>query len=346
MRVLFDGRCLPPDGGAGIAHAAEGLWRALVTVPNSHELVLYTSAQTQVARNLPGRVVVGSPNRRGLMQAIRDTRAELLFAPTGSVPFGTRIPWISWVHDTAIFDHPEWFPQSWLRRQFTTQQFLWTQRHAARVLCISETTRHALAGILPKTATGLLVQGIDTPPTTTPWHVRPLSIVAVGSVEPRKQLDVALRAFVSAKLAQQGYTYTIIGRESWNVSREITELLHAPGIEWIRDATDDVRARYLDNARVVLVPSLYEGFGRSALEALAHGARVIVSDIEAHREFLGDAVTYIAPLDHAGWSKALVEVLSQDADQAEQFQAHGRAQVALYPWSLTAKHLLAEFDAF
>jgi glycosyltransferase involved in cell wall biosynthesis len=130
--------------------------------------------------------------------------------------------------------------------------------------------------------------------------------VFVGSLEPRKNLGVLVRAHQQAFHNDPALPKLVLaGPAGW-------------GDPWGGGGppADGVcRTGFLDESdlrsvvagsEALCLPSLYEGFGLPILEALATGRRVIVSDIPAHRETAGTFATYVGVNDVDGWSAALV----------------------------------------
>ncbi len=100
--------------------------------------------------------------------------------------------------------------------------------------------------------------------------------------------------------------------------------------------SDSELARLYAHARAVLAPSRYEGFGLVPLEALAAGAWVVASEIPAHREVLGEAVTYFAPGDPAGAIAALrPALLATDAERQDRARV-GRQRAGRFSRSRAA----------
>jgi glycosyltransferase involved in cell wall biosynthesis len=97
-------------------------------------------------------------------------------------------------------------------------------------------------------------------------------------------------------------------------------------------------------ARLVVVSSMYEGFGLPILEAVACGASVLASNAGSLREVGGDHIAYLAEILHApAWTNALQKALSPSARQAEPLRFGEGAAPTQFAWSRTAALCLSAY---
>ena len=89
-------------------------------------------------------------------------------------------------------------------------------------------------------------------------------------------------------------------------------------------------------ARVLLLPSLYEGFGLTALEAMACGTPVLTSTVSSMPEVVGDAALLVDPLDTTAIARALERLMTDDA-LVEDLRARGLARAKLFSWETTGR---------
>ena len=165
-------------------------------------------------------------------------------------------------------------------------------------------------------------------------------ILYVGNAYPHKNLDVLLSVFSGLHQKHPNLRLVLVGREDYFYKRlkDIAEeigLWHEnipqspvifPG--YVPDAELEVLYR---QAEFYIFPSLYEGFGLPALEAMAKGCPVVSSDRSSLPEILGDAAIYFNPEDKADiFSKA--EKLLQDKELREVLIKKGHHQVKKYNW--------------
>jgi glycosyltransferase involved in cell wall biosynthesis len=163
-------------------------------------------------------------------------------------------------------------------------------------------------------------------------------ILAVGTLEPRKNLAMLLRAFAAIR-EDVPHRLVLAGPEGW-----LNDELHATARELeLGDrlvltgfAGDETLGGWYSSADLVAYPSKYEGFGLPMLEAMACGAPVLASSASSLPEVGGDAATYVDPGDEAAWSAAMIDILRDDA-QRERMREAGLARVSEFSWEATAR---------
>ena len=351
MTVGIDLRCLPVDGstGAGVAHAARFLTEALLEQEVPWEWVLYVPVGAHGnAPNLLGKGALPcAPTRdtsgSALRSALRAHPCDLLLVPSGACAPGITVPQIPWVHDLAIFDHPEWFPESWLRRMVTTRLFARGLRRAPVIFAVSEETKHQIVvhlGIDPKKIVVTheggdpILQKLEV--GSSKLEVQDRYCIAIGTLEPRKNFGMLARIW-SDVFRQTGRRLVIVGKKGWgNVS--ITE---GGGIE-IRTTVDEDEKRHLiKSADLVLVPSFYEGFGLVALEAMQAGTALISSDRGALSEVVGEGGLLLSPDDEEVWKREILRLLGDELVRS-QTSEKGSVRSKDFSWEKTATVICSE----
>lgn len=161
-------------------------------------------------------------------------------------------------------------------------------------------------------------------------------ILYVGTVEPRKNLKVLIKAFKEIR-KRYDLSLVIAGRFGWLYD----DIIRYPEELGIKDVVftgylDEESLLYLYNyASVFVYPSLYEGFGLPPLEAMACGTPVIISGIPSLIEVAGDAAIAFDSVDHEGLAVAIDRVLSSESLRFEMIQ-RGFEKVNKYSWSKVA----------
>jgi alpha-1,3-rhamnosyl/mannosyltransferase len=143
-------------------------------------------------------------------------------------------------------------------------------------------------------------------------------LLCVGTLEPRKNLQLALHAYELLPTALRAqYPLVIVGMPGWRPEQLAAPLQRALATGQVRllgYQSDTLLAALLAGARLLLFPSLYEGFGLPVLEAMASGTPVILSHSSALPEVAGAAGTYIDPQDERACADAIQHIID---DQAE-----------------------------
>lgn len=218
------------------------------------------------------------------------------------------------VYDLLPLSHPQWFSKR-LVRNFK-RWFGVVSRHADRCICISKTTAQALEQELPVKA-GARVPSIVTiplgadlaasfPSTGLPkdfaelasWVRGHRTVLAVGTIEPRKGHDRLLDAFDNLWNSEPDgdLALAIVGRAGWKTddlqTRIRTHNEYGKRLVWVDQASDDVLAELYRESAGLISASFAEGFGLPLIEALVHGTPVLARDISVFREVGADMFNY------------------------------------------------------
>jgi glycosyltransferase involved in cell wall biosynthesis len=167
---------------------------------------------------------------------------------------------------------------------------------------------------------------------------RPRVVLYVGSLFNRRHIPEMIGAFATVAAAVPDARLVIVGdnRTAPRLDpRQIAaDLGVADRVDWREYVSDAELDRLYRSARVFLFLSDYEGFAMTPLEALAHGAPVVLQDTDVSREVYGDAATRVPP-QRAAIAAALTRLLTDDVAHAAQLAA-GRTRLAAYSWDRSA----------
>lgn len=164
-------------------------------------------------------------------------------------------------------------------------------------------------------------------------------VLAVGTIEPRKNLATLLKAWPAVRAATAELQLVIAGPAGWGPELPETDGVHLLG--WTGDET---LPGLFAAARAFCYPSLYEGFGLPPLEAMAAGTPAVVGAYPAAAEVLGDAAVLVDPLDHEGLAAALVTAVTDESKRRGLVLA-GRARASSFTWEATAGQTLRVYRA-
>ncbi|WP_082105420.1 glycosyltransferase family 4 protein [Demequina subtropica] len=224
------------------------------------------------------------------------------------------------VHDLFPLDHPEWYTALYgVVHRAVLRLHL---RRSAAIVTVSEPVAAQVRALVPEGTPVIVAPNAPAevflrhlPSDATVATVEGFGLVpgeyalAVGSRDPRKNVAVLLSALASLPddAARPGML-ALVGSGDAAVYASAGEVSDARGCAvatgYVSD--DDLAALYA-HAGAVAFPSLDEGFGLPAVEAVACGAPLVVSDIPVFRWVCGEDATYVAPDDARGWAVALVD---------------------------------------
>ena len=182
------------------------------------------------------------------------------------------------------------------------------------------------------------------------YGLPPRYVLAVGTLEPRKNLTTLLEAF--ARLRRDGEVdadlrLVLAGARGW-LEEPIFATVRSLGLEdavrftgFVDD--DDLPAVY-SGAALFVFPSLHEGFGLPLLEAMACGVPVVTSNISSLPEVAGDAAVLVDPRDEQGLAGAIARLLRDEALRGRLREA-GIARARQFSWEATARRTLDAYAA-
>ncbi len=170
-------------------------------------------------------------------------------------------------------------------------------------------------------------------------------VLAIGTVEPRKDYATLIRAMDSIWPIFPDLRLAIAGPEGWgsdDLDRVVEELGAGPRVRRLGYVSDAVKADLLHGAEALAFPSLYEGFGLPVLEAMQVGLPVVASRAGAIPEVVGRAGVLVEPRDPPALAGALLAVLEDDELRAS-LGAAGRQRAGNFSWDRSANQLVSVY---
>lgn len=355
LRLVVDGSGLErPRAGIGV-YTSEILRAMGIDRPDSERIVFgprggSTYVPGASYRLLPQTRLLGRHLRWPAM--IRDLRPDAYFGPAGAMPLGrVGCPAVITVHDLAIYRNPKWFPggQPLSTRLVVPRSVL----RADVVISVSENTAKDIVDIFGIDPGRIEVVHHGITPRLRPLDGRQLAearahlnlperfILFVGTVEPRKNLETLLEAWVQMRDRPD---LVVVGSWGWSYEgiRERMERL-GPRLHHLDSVEPSELPAIYNLARVLAHPAWYEGFGLPPLEAMACGTPVVVSDRSSLPEVAGDAALIVPAGDADAWRRALEQVLD-DAELAADLRRRGILRAAQFTWSRAAGLTWAAID--
>lgn len=165
-------------------------------------------------------------------------------------------------------------------------------------------------------------------------------VLAVGSDKPNK--NFGLLASTMALLPDYPWPVAVAGARDIGIFRGAQ--VDAAGFRFLGFVPDDALAALYRHAACFVLPSLYEGFGLPAVEAMANDCPVLAAQAASLPEVCGDAALYFDPRDPASLAGQLRR-LADHAPLRAQLIAAGRERLRHYCWPMNARILLEHLDA-
>lgn len=290
---------------------------------------------------------------------LRALDPDVVHFPNFVTPLAAQSNFVVTLHDVVLLRFPQWCSPH--QRTFMRPLLRPSVRRAHTIITVSQESKREIVrlfGVSPERVR--VIYEAAAPPLHEPlpltharqrlsgygWDENAQNLLYVGTLEARKNLERLVGAV--ARLHRHGLSVHLwlVGQPGWRsaaiyqrIEREQLEaFVHTPGYV----PFEDLRAFY-QACDVFVFPSLYEGFGLPALEAMASGAAVAVSEIPTLCEVTADAALRFDPLDDEALAETLRRLL-MDESLAADLRTRARARAAEFSWERAARETLAVYQ--
>ena len=376
MRITLDARLLAGGVTSGIPGYTRELFHTLITSYPEHTFaIFYTGLRRAplpeswhqyqnvhvISKRIPNRILDCTMRITNRPRPDHYWPTDLIFSPHFTVLPHTTTPRIVTFHDLSFLRYPQFFsPQQklWHALQRYTEQ----ARAATHLIAVSEFTKndlHELLGV-PLEKITVVPSGVDrsfqkidradlrlTNYKTHHAFTRPF-ILSLGSLEPRKNIPLLIRAFTELKHTGRFWDYELIiagkpGYRAEEIFRLAARSSAAADIRFLTEVKDDERILLYNLAQVFVYPSFFEGFGFPPLEAQACGTPVISSNRSSLPEILAGSALSIDPWDVSALA-AHIEIIETNTKVRENSIVAGLANARRFSWQATALQTMKIFD--
>ena len=325
IRWLLNASHVPPGGSlGGIVRYTVELARALeahddvelhlLTSPEAEESLaeeIGCRGRTLTMPKVPGPLV-SVVERYALARRVRGF--DVFQGAKHLLPRGVAARSVLTVHDLLLLDRPQDFPPA--KRYLLGRPYASSLKQADHLICVSAATERRVLEWSPSLAGRTSAVPLATSPTllsTAPEVVpavanRPFALV-VGDSQPRKNVSTVVTAWRRVVEQHPEAVLVLVGPPAWG------KQTYGPDYEGLRNSGNVLQLTGIgdgplrwcyENATVVLAPSLAEGFGLPAVEALDLGAPLVTSLDPALVEASGSAAQHLPATDVDAWSDAIL----------------------------------------
>ena len=293
--------------------------------------------------------------RLALSAEVGPHRLDLLHSPDFIPPLAGFGRSVITVHDLTFLLYPDFLtPES---RRYYNDQIAWAVRRADAISADSHATKADLVerlAVPPEKVTvihlgldpGFQANGPASQPVLAELGLAPGYVLFVGTFEPRKNVAGLLAAYARLRaLLPDAPPLVLAGRRGWlfdQVQARLRELRLEPHVRFLEEVSEpQLRALY-HGAGVFVLPSHYEGFGFTVLEAMASGVPAVVANRASLPEIAGEAALQTDPDDPEAIADSLRRALTDTALRARMIDL-GLAQARRFTWDKT---VLATLDLY
>jgi glycosyltransferase involved in cell wall biosynthesis len=254
------------------------------------------------------------------------------------------------IHDMTCWLMPENHPRANILAE---KNFAETLRRADALIAVSEATKRDAVQVLGLDSEKIAVIHSGVPHSY--FEVEPALIEAVrrkyalgrpyvlfvGTIEPRKNVDMLLEAFESLPSSvREHYQLVLAGPPGWASGRTMRRLQH---VRYLGYVPEEVLPGLTAGATAFVYPSLYEGFGFPVVQAMAAGVPVITSNGSALSEVAGGAALLVDPRSQSELHHAMSRLLTSEGLRMA-LGAAGKAKAERFHWERCAERSLKFFE--
>ena len=306
---------------------------------------------------------------------IRQLRVDLTHIPLNQVPLLLPRPYVVTVHDLSALVYEK--QESW-RHELRVMGMRRTLQRAARVIAVSESTRHDVVSILgipagrvqriygaadPRyarrelgsdaRAAGPEARDRERRRILERYQVNYPFLLYAGTIRPQKNIPRLIEAFALIKRELAGHELfddlrlIIIGDEISRhplVRQTVLQSRVQASVRFLGFIPINALRVFFEAAEAFVFPSLYEGFGLPPLEAMASGTPVVCSKSTSLPEVVGDAAMIVSPDNVFDIARGIREVLLSPLLRTELI-ARGHVQAARFTWEETARQVNALYES-
>lgn len=300
-----------------------------------------------------------------LPQILNKEKLDLIHFPYFSVPIFYNKPFVVTIHDLIMHHFPtgqaSTLPSPIYNCKLLAYKFVLVQsaKKAKKILTVSHATKKEIIDHLKADPSKIAVtyEGIDNKLINSQFSIlnsqlknfsREKFFLYIGNAYPHKNLDRLLEAFSFLISHFPSLNLVLVGKEDYFYKRlkeRAKNLDLDKKVIFFGEATDEELASLYSNSLAFITPSLMEGFGLPALEAMANKCLVLASDIPALREVCGDGAIYFDPYDIKNIAQKMKDIYLNNGYPLSEKKEKGLERARFFSWSKMAKETLKIYES-
>jgi glycosyltransferase involved in cell wall biosynthesis len=369
MRIAIDYTAAIRQG-AGIGVYVRNLVAAMLAQDTKNQYTLLTSGRADIehpfptADNVHGHNLLLSDRYINILwyRMRVPVPATLFTGPTDIYhgpdfvlpPLGKKVRKVVTIHDLAFLEHPEYAVPS--LAEYLRKVVPEAAEAADVIVTLSSEVSRTLIEHFHTPAEKLVVIPLGVQPyfrritdpillaaTRYKFKLKYPLVLAVGTLEPRKNHRGLIKAFHQAQKQQDGPAMlAIAGGPGWlyeETQQLVRDLKLEQKVRFLGRVTDHELVTLYSMADIFAFPSFFEGFGMPPIEAMACGAPVITSNTSSLPEVVGDAALQVDPHNVDELAHAITRLL-QNQQLREDLRQNGYQRAQLYTWERSARQTL------
>jgi len=365
MRIGVNALFWIPDAMGGTQTYFMNLLRALLRIDPMNTYVVFLNKDgarnfTIASANLQVQICPIPGRTRSLRllwenlllpSYVRRSQIDLLHSLGYIAPIALSVPSVITVPDMIHYIYPDEIEKP--KRMLWKVLFPVSLRRANHVISISKSVKGDIVRFFPwaepkTTPISLAVDhtlfNLSLPGENSSFENGKVCqfIIAVASISPHKNIGTLIQAFAQVQRMWPSLQLVLVGMKT-SSAKTLSQLIHTLSldaqIQFLGRISDMQLVKLYRSAKVLVFPSLYEGFGLPLLEAMSCGCPVIASNRSSIPEVVEDSALLFDPEDVAQLTQAVVEVLSSEESRTELVR-RGLEHSAKYTWETTATETL------
>ena len=287
-------------------------------------------------------------------------RADILHCPDFMIPPTLNKNIVLTIHDLAFIRFPQ-FNFDWFIKKYTKE----VKRNTAtakKILADSRSTKNDIVKLLKINPDKIKVVHLATDnifkklpageidkKTLTKYNIDKRYILSVGTIEPRKNYPILIKAFNILKRQNEKFNLKLViaGRTGWKSEPTYNERDLSPyrkDILFLGRVSDEDLVQIYNQAEFFIYPTIFEGFGLPLLEAMSCGLSVIATDTSSIPEVISGAGILVNPYDVKALSEK-IETLASNKELKNRLSKKSIEQAKKFSWLKTAEDTLNSYKS-